>query len=909
MATNYSAENNHFKFLNNEGDIAQLLEKFDWCNHPMGCVKDWSPIFRSTLSIIINSAFPMFLFWGKEYYCFYNDAFTEILSINSKEQAIGKAGKVVWTEIWDALLPVIKNVMNGEKASLQQDQPFPILKNGKLENVFYTHSYSRVNDEEGNAVGVFVVCSDTTDKVNMIKTLRESRDELAFAINGAELGTWEINPLLNKLTINNRMKSWFGLKEDSDVELQLAMNIIDITDRERVALLVTKALDYNSGGAFETDYKIINPLTKEIRIIRSKGRAFFNENKKAYNFSGILLDITQEMNSRDALIESENNFRKLVEQAPVAICVLKGENLKITLANNYQLELWGKPFDEIINKPLFAVIPPAKGQEGFEQILFEVLNTGTPYYTDELPLHLTVDGKSKLRYLNIVYEPFRDNYGNIEGVMSLAIDVTVQVIARITIEEAEERLRLATDAVNLGTFDINLLTDKFINTDRVLKLFGFDKQVTREEFRSALHPDDLELVLLAHKNSMETGKLFYEARVIWKDKTLHWIRTEGKIAYDQNKIPIRLLGTVLDITDKKNAADELIKINQRLEIALEAGQLGSFILDVATGTVDGSQQLKIIYGMSKDATLNFKTIQKLIIEPYASQVKQAIKYAIENKTVINIEYQIKWRDNTYHWIKTSAKALYNEQKKLINYIGVTAEITEQKKLQQQKDDFIGFASHELKTPVTTIMAYSQLAEEMLQTKGMLQEAGMIGKISIQVKRLNLLIADLLDVTKINSGKLPVTKSRFNFNELIKSIVEDVQNTYPKLNILQNFTETGFVLSDKERVVQVTNNLISNAIKYSPNNTKIIIHTYILKTEVVLVVQDFGVGIEKEFQEKLFDQFYRVSGNIQDTFPGLGLGLYISSEIIKQLGGRIWVTSNLGEGANFYYTLPAHTKDT
>lgn len=908
MATNPTTENNYFKFLNNEGEIAQLLKQVDWCSHPMGSVKDWSPIFRSTLSIIINSAFPMFLFWGKEYYCFYNDAFSPILGISSKDPAIGKSGEAVWAEIWGTLLPVIKNVKNGEKASLQQDQSFPILRNGKLENVFWTYSYSRVNDEEGNAVGVFVVCSDTTDKVNMIKTLRESRDELAFAVNAAELGTWDVNPLLNKLTINNRMKSWFGLKEDSDVELQLAMNIIDLNDRERVALLITKALDYDSGGGFETDYKIINPLNKEIRIVRSKGRAFFNENKKAYNFSGILLDITQEMNSRQALIESENNFRKLVEQAPVAICVLKGENLKITLANNYQLKLWGKPFDEIINKPLFAVIPSAKGQEGFEQILFKVLNTGMPYYTDELPLLLTIDEKLSLRYLNIVYEPFRDNYGNIEGVMSLAIDVTVQVIARITIEEAEERLRLAIDAVNLGTFDINLLTGKFINTERVLKLFGFDKQVTREELRSAIHPDDSELLLLAHKNSIENGKLFYEARVIWKDKTVHWVRTEGKIFYDENKTPIRLLGTVLDITDIKNAADELIKINQRLEIALEAGQLGSFELDVATGRISGSQQLQIIYGMSKDATINFKTIQKLIIEPYASEVKQAIKYAIENKTVVNIEYQIKWRDNTYHWIKTSAKALYNEHQKLVNYIGVTAEITEQKKLQQQKDDFIGFASHELKTPVTTIKAYSQLAEEMLLTKGMHQEAGMIGKIGIQVKRLNLLIADLLDVTKINSGKLPVTIAHFNFNELIKSIVEDVQNTYPKLNIIQDFTATGFVLSDKERVVQVTNNLISNAIKYSPNNTKIIIHTYILNKEVVLVVQDFGVGIKKEFQEKLFDQFYRVSGNIQDTFPGLGLGLYISSEIIKQLGGRIWVTSSLGEGANFYYTLPVITTD-
>lgn len=905
MSTRPGLQKNLFTFLNNDGEIVSLLQEILWEKHPMGPVKNWPSNFKTTLGIIINSAFPMFVFWGKEFHCFYNEAYRPVLGTNSKHPAIGKPAIEVWPEIWDKIFPLISNIFNGGKSSLQQNQLIPIFRNGQIEEAYWTYSYSPINNDAGEVEGVFVACTETTDKEKLIKTLRDNRDELAFAINAADLGTWEVNPMQNKLTVNKRMKSWFGLDEDSDVDLQLAMDIIDIKDRERVASMITKTLDYNNGGGFETDYKIINPISKEARTVRSKGRAFFNEKKEAYSFSGVLMDITREMQSREALIESENNFRKLVEQAPVAICVLKGADLIVNIANKRQLILWDKTFEEVVNRSVFVGVPAAKNQ-GFEKLIYNVINTGVPYHANEIPVVLPSNGKDKLRYLNLVYEPFRNNQGIIEGVMSLAIDVSDQVFARLTIEEAEERVRLATDAANLGTFDINLLTGHVINTDRVIALFGFEHQVSRAEFQKVIHPDDQVILQTAHASSLITGKLFYEARVVWKDKSIHWIRTEGKVYYKDNKLPFRLLGTVLDITEQKNTANDLIKINQRLAIALEVGQFGSFELDVATGKVSGSDQFKVNYGLSKNATLNYKNILKLIIAPHLEQVKAAIEFTIENRTVINVEYQIKWKDNTFHWIKTSAKALYNQHLKMVTFIGVTADITEQKKQQQQKDDFIGFASHELKTPVTTIKAYSQLVGEMLLQKGNLIEAGMVDKIGIQVKRLIILIADLLDVTKINSGKLPITKTFFNFNQLIKAVVEDMQNTSPKFNIMMDLTETGNVFSDKERLVQVTNNLIGNAIKYSPDNTKIIIHTYVKNKEIVVCVQDFGVGIEKEYQDKLFDQFYRVSGNIQDTFPGLGLGLYISSEIIKQLGGRIWVTSNLGEGANFYFTIPNNT---
>jgi signal transduction histidine kinase len=231
------------------------------------------------------------------------------------------------------------------------------------------------------------------------------------------------------------------------------------------------------------------------------------------------------------------------------------------------------------------------------------------------------------------------------------------------------------------------------------------------------------------------------------------------------------------------------------------------------------------------------------------------------------------------------------------------DITEQKYLQQQKDDFIGIASHELKTPVTSVKAYTQVLERMLQKKGDTKEANMIKKMDAQLNRLTSLIGDLLDVTKINSGKLQFNNQEFDFNAILDELIEDLQRTTGKHTIVKNFVPGGIVFGDKERIGQVVTNLITNAIKYSPHADKVIVHTTIDEKEITLCVQDFGIGIATKNLDKVFEQFYRVSGEMQHTFPGLGLGLYISSEIIKREGGRIWVTSEEGKGSTFCFALP------
>jgi signal transduction histidine kinase len=256
---------------------------------------------------------------------------------------------------------------------------------------------------------------------------------------------------------------------------------------------------------------------------------------------------------------------------------------------------------------------------------------------------------------------------------------------------------------------------------------------------------------------------------------------------------------------------------------------------------------------------------------------EAWNNAISTGNVYQCEFRLKDKTGeNYKWHLSRALPFMRDGK-IIKWFGTNTDIDEQKQLQRQKDDFLGIASHELKTPVTSIKAYAQVLGAMLTREGEYKKAEMVLRMDAQVNRLTNLIGDLLDVTKINSGRLQFNKTWFDFNEALQETVEDLQHTTQKHKLIQNFTLTGKIYSDKDRISQVITNLITNAIKYSPHTDTIIISTRRENNEAIVCVQDFGIGIPEDKKDRVFEQFYRVSGNKQHTFPGLGLGLYISQK--------------------------------
>ncbi len=231
------------------------------------------------------------------------------------------------------------------------------------------------------------------------------------------------------------------------------------------------------------------------------------------------------------------------------------------------------------------------------------------------------------------------------------------------------------------------------------------------------------------------------------------------------------------------------------------------------------------------------------------------------------------------------------------------EIQKRMKMEKQKDDFVGIASHELKTPVTSLKAYAQVLIKRFTKNGDTASAIHLKKMEAQLDKLTSLIGDLLDVTKIEGGKLHFYTELFDFDTLVAEIVEELQRTTERHTIFKKGKVKKKVLGDRERTGQVLTNLLSNAIKYSPHADKINVKVSSDAIQVTVCIQDFGVGIPKENLHKIFERFYRVSGPKQETFPGLGLGLYVAAEIIKRQDGRIWAESVKGKGSTFCFSLP------
>ncbi|HLG63549.1 MAG TPA: ATP-binding protein [Ktedonosporobacter sp.] len=266
-------------------------------------------------------------------------------------------------------------------------------------------------------------------------------------------------------------------------------------------------------------------------------------------------------------------------------------------------------------------------------------------------------------------------------------------------------------------------------------------------------------------------------------------------------------------------------------------------------------------------------------------------------------FPLKSAQGEFHPFLTRIVPIHDNEGTIVQWFGTNTDITEQKRLEQQKDEFIGIASHELKTPVTSIKAYAQLLERRFRRMGDESSSQMLRKMDAQLNKLTNLIRDLLDVTKIESGKLQLHKSSFDLNELIAEIVEETQRTATNHAFIQELSASAMLYADRDRIGQVLTNLLTNAVKYSPEANTIVIRTIHKDGAIITSVQDFGIGIPEEEQSQIFERFFRVDGAVQETYPGLGLGLYISSEFIKRHHGTIWVESKAGKGSTFSFSLP------
>ncbi len=477
------------------------------------------------------------------------------------------------------------------------------------------------------------------------------------------------------------------------------------------------------------------------------------------------------------LVESDAKARYIISDAPVAISVLAGRELIIESANNKILQIWGKD-NSIIGMRLEAALPELEGQP-FLGILDQVYITGIPYYGTELKALLHHRDKLEEIYLNFVYHPVKDMTGVTNSILVVATDVTEQVMARHKVERAEEMLRMATAAADVGTWHMDIESRNFTPSPKLKEIFGF------------------------------------------------------------------------------NPTDEM----------------------------------------------SFQAALEQIADGYKDKVTFAVEESITKGKEYHVEYPIlDFNDKELRWVKATGKTYISDHETPSFFSGVAVDITEQKQDEQRKNDFIAMVSHELKTPLTSLKAYVQMLLAKAKKSEDIFTSGALEKVLVQANKMGKLIQGFLDVARLEGGKIHLNPETFKIDKLIKEVIAE-NNIISSSHKLTFECEDLTVHADKDKIEQVLNNLVSNAIKYSPKGKNIEISCKKSGENVQISVKDEGIGIKQQDINKLFERFYRIENQQTERISGFGIGLYLCFEIIQRHHGHIWVESQPGQGSTFHFTLP------
>ncbi|RQP12907.1 MAG: PAS domain S-box protein [Chryseobacterium sp.] len=619
----------------------------------------------------------------------------------------------------------------------------------------------------------------------------------------------------------------------------------------------------------------------------------------------IATEVTETIRAIQEMQESENRYRDLILNADVATAIYKGEEMVVEMANDRMLRVWGKD-KSVIGKKLKDALPELDGQP-FHQLLADVHRTGNTYKAEEDRVDLVVDGKLQTFYYNFSYKAIRNISGEIIGILNMAVNVTEQVLAKRRAQENEARIRSI--ILNAPLPMVLLRSEKLIFeicNERNSDLWALPDDVVGQSIIERFDEHLNHPVIAAAREPFLTGKpsRLWEYRIETEEgETDRYVNYVFHPLFDAERQVEAVIGTGYEVTEELRIRRQLRANEEKFRMLANSMPTIAWTTD-RFGNVEFFNDKWYAYtGTDSDGTDDNDWLSA-VHEDDRKRVGKLWEKCVRGGSAYETEYRLQDKSsNRYRWFLVRGIPLRDENGEIIQWIGNNTDIHDFKMLQNQKDDFLGIASHELKTPLTSIKAYAQVLEKKLRKTGDDKNADFVMKMDRQVNKLNSLIADLLDVTKIQNGKMQYTEGAFCMGDLVEEVVEQLRHTADKYRIDLVHNDKADVYGDKDRIGQVIINLISNAMKYSPQNEQINVTCVQENGQVTICVQDFGIGLPDDKQDKVFEQYYRVSGDKQHTFPGLGLGLYISSEIVKRAGGRIWVNSVLGKGSTFCFSLP------
>jgi PAS domain S-box-containing protein len=912
---------------------------------------DLSASEHNTRNIVANAPFPIGIYIGRE------------MRITIANQAIidvwGKGkGKEVIGKLYSEVLPELEN----QDIFVQLDQVFTtgipfharnqrldLIVDGVVKTSYFNYSFTALFDQAGEVYGVMNTAAEVTDIVLSKLKVEQSERNLYNMVRQAPVGMCILKgqPLFVEeandvfLEIIGKERHQFKNTPYWVVNAEAAAYYEPITDHIMATGETYQASEHEimliRNGREEIVYvdfvyepiKDINGNVEAIMIVVIEVTDKVTARKVIEKASGELADLNDELAAANEEMAATNEEMAAVNEELAAT----NEELTETQANlqrinneltesEYRLSMaiesthlgtwdynpvngelyWSDELKNIFGFPLkqpitFEAFSGHIHQDDLDRIKLEIqkslVNNNTRY---DVSCRILRFDNDTIRWVRIQGTVYVNAEGQPLRYLGTILDITENKLAQEALARSEKLFKSI--ALNIPK-SVVIVIDKehryvTIEGDIMEKMGYESKDYTGKHPTEVAPPERYEASKHLYERVMAGEKFSVERKSATGE---HYMVHFVPLKNEHDEVDAGLI-IALDITDIKDAEEKSAKLAAIIESSDDA-IISKTLESVITSWNDSAERM---FGYAADEIIG-ETIYKLIPKDRQEEEPDILSRLKNGERVEHFETKRVAKDGRLIDVSITVSPVKDQQGNIIGLSKIARDITERKKDDIRKNDFIGMVSHELKTPLTSLNAIIQVANAKLKNSEDAFLSGAMNKANIQVKRMSGMINGFLNISRLESGKILIEKRRFDMQKIIQDVIDETNLTVSTHTI--NFTPGNLieVYADPDKITSVISNLISNAIKYSPRGKHVEIKCELTNRGVIVSVKDEGLGIRPQDAEKIFDRYYRVESNHTQHISGFGIGLYLSAEIIKRHDGEIWVESESGIGSTFYFSLP------
>jgi PAS domain S-box-containing protein len=647
--------------------------------------------------------------------------------------------------------------------------------------------------------------------------------------------------------------------------------------------------------------------------------------------------------------QGEAHVRNVINQAPVGIAVLRGNDFVFEAANDNYLRLIGKSQPEVVGKPILDALPELINQ-GIVELLTRVIETGEPFFGNEFPVTLRRFGKDEIVYFNFVYQPLREANNTVDGIIVVANDVTELVKSKHAIQESERQFRnlviqspIAMAIFRGPEYVIEIANETMLKTMwkrpfsevQGKKLLDIFPELNDQKFAQLL------------ANVLKTGESYTEKEALAfvnskEGMSKYYLDFEYAPLFETDGSVSGIMVTVNDVTEKVEARIAIKESELRSRLAIEAAEMGTYDWDLVANTFQYSDRLVAIFGLSPEAH-HLQIAFSEAIHPDYHPIRAAAHDVALKTGRLQYEARLTRSDHAVHWVRIIGKVIYDQHKKPVRLLGAAIDITRQVEVRKNLEDvaeelekrveertlelqktnkelvqtnheleqFAYIASHDLQEPLRKIQTFTELLQENRHD----EEASKIlfSKISTSAQRMSALIKDVLNYSRLSKTDAELTET--DLNPILENIITDFELLIAQKGAIITSDKLPVIQAIPLQLNQLFSNLIGNSLKFSEKDPKIHISSEFLSREktaklsflnpeksyLKLNFKDNGIGFEQQYAEQIFTIFHRLNG--RKSYSGTGIGLALVKKIVENHKGFITAESAPDQGASFTIYLP------